>query len=160
MLFRSVKNIENLNLAKNINFLLDSSKYHNKFDFINEIRNSNFDIIVISPFFKKEPFTKDEIFSLKFKKNGTQRKIIAQLNISETNENEFYWNENWRVGSPSWLKRLSFVEDESIIVEYWNPEWKNILSHYFKFIVDLGFDGAFLTGLDNHQYFEKQTPLE
>ena len=34
------------------------------------------------------------------------------------------------------------------------------MSRYFKGIVDSGYDGAFLTGLENHRYFEQQTPLE
>ena len=42
----------------------------------------------------------------------------------------------------------------------WNENWKKVSGLYFKGIVDSGYDGAFLTGLENHVYFEKQTPLE
>lgn len=156
----NAKNIDNINEAQNIAFLLDTSLYQDKFSFIEDIRNSNFDIIVIPAFFNHQPFDKEEINSLKFKKNGTQRQIIAVLNISEAYEDEYYWKSGWKIGNPDWLKRLSFVDKEGILVEYWAPEWKNVIAKYFKGIVDLDFDGVFLTGLENYHYFEQQTPLE
>lgn len=153
-------NINNIGEAQNILFLLDSSLYQDRFAYLQDIRNSNFDVIVISPFYKGEPLSIEEIHSLKFKKNGTTRRIIAAFNIAETDDGKYYWKQGWKIGSPSWLKRLSFVDPQGIIVEYWNKEWQKIISNYFKGIVDSGFDGAFLTGLENHKYFEKQTPLE
>lgn len=156
----NAKNIENLNDAQNILFLLDTSLYNDKFSFIEDIRNSNFDIVIIPVFFNHQPFDKEEINSLKFKKNGTRRQIIAVFNISETNEDEYYWKSGWKIGAPYWLKRLSFVDKDGILVEYWAPEWKNIIAKYFKGIVTLDFDGVFLTGLENYHYFEQQTPLE
>ena len=145
---------------QNTLFLLDSSRYKDKNSYLRDISASNFDMIVISPFFRGQPLTKEEINQLKFKKNGAQRKIIAAINISETDPYKYYWRKEWKIGSPQWLKRRSFVDKEGIIVEYWSEEWQKILSNYFKGIVDLEFDGAFITGLDNYQYFEQQTPLE
>lgn len=156
----NAKNISNINEAQNILFLLDESLYSDKFKLIEDIRNSNFDTIVLSPFFQKAPFSKEEIHSLKFKKNGTQRQVFAIFNITEANDTEYYWKKGWKIDHPEWLKRPSLVEKEGIIVEYWNPQWQKIISKYFKGIVDLDFDGTFLTGLENHRYFEKQTPLE
>lgn len=156
----NAKNISSLEQAQNIIFILDTSQYKEKENLIEDIRNSNYDIVVIPAFINGTPFNKEEINSLKFKKNGTKRLVIAAFNISETDDNQYYWNPLWQIGSPSWLKRLSFVDKNGILVEYWNSEWKNIISKYFKGIVDLDFDGAFLTGLENYQYFEKQTPLE
>ena len=153
-------NIENLSQAKNILFLLDTKKYRDKEQYLTDIGNSNFDMVVISPFFKGQPLTKEDVNRLKYKKNGTLRKIIAALNISETDNQKYYWRSDWKIGSPSWLKRASFVDKEGIIVEYWSEEWQKILSNYFKGIVMQEFDGAFFTGLDNYRYFEQQTPLE
>lgn len=156
----NARNINNINEAENILFLLDTSLYPDRFAYLQDIRNSNFDIIIISPFYQGKPLTKEEVHSLKFKKNGTQRRVVAALNITETDDNKYYWKTGWKIGSPEWLKRLSFVDPQGIIVEYWHKDWQKILSNYFKGIVDSGFDGAFLTGLENHFYFEKQTPLE
>lgn len=156
----NAKNVFSLDQAQNIVFLLDTSEYPDKFALIEDIRNANYDIVVLPAFVNGVPFTKEEVNSLKFKKNGTRRRVIAAFNISETDDGQYYWQPEWRIGSPEWLKRLSFVDKDGILVEYWAPEWKNIISKYFKGIVDLDFDGAFLTGLENYRYFEQQTPLE
>lgn len=156
----NAKNIEKINQAKNALFLLDSSKFKNKEDYLKEIENSNFDVVVISPFFQGKALRKEDINRLKYKKNGALRKIIAAMNISETDSTKYYWQPEWKIGSPSWLKRASFVDKKGIIVEYWSEEWQKIISDYIKGIVAQEFDGAFLTGLDNFQYFENLTPLD
>lgn len=156
----NAENIENAEQAENILFLLDSSKFKNKENYLREIENSNFDIVVISPFFQGKALKKEDIERLKYKKNGTLRKVIAAMNISETDSDKYYWQPEWKIGSPSWLKRPSFVDKKGIIVEYWSEDWQKIISKYFKGIVMQGFDGAFLTGLENYQYFEDLTPLD
>lgn len=157
----NANNIFSLKDAKNISFLIDDSQYGDKEKFLQDIRNSNYDIVVIEPFFQhKTPFSPEDINSLKFKKNGTKRLIIAKMNVSEARDDDYYWKDNWKLDNPSWLVRPSFVDKNAIITEYWNNDWKKIIGKYFKGIVDSGFDGAFLTGIQNHRYFEKQTPLE
>lgn len=157
----NARNIFKLADAGNILFLIEENNYADKDDFINDIRNSNFDVIVIRPLFhNKIPFTPEEINSLKYKKNGTRRLIIAMMNVSEADDTEYYWKKEWKLGVPSWLKRASFVNPHAAITEYWHEDWKKIIAKYFQGIVDSGFDGAFLTGTQNYRYFEKQTPLD
>lgn len=157
----NANNIFSLKDAKNISFFIDDSKYGDKEKFLEDIRSSNYDIVVIEPFFRhKVPFSKEEIAGLKFKKNGTKRLIIAKMNVSEARDDDYYWKDSWHLNNPSWLVRPSFVDEHAVITEYWNDDWKKIMGKFFKGIVDTGFDGAFLTGIQNHTYFEKQTPLE
>ena len=157
----NAKNVFTINDAKNINIILDEQKYNNKESFIKDIRNTNFDTIIINPLFHdKVPFTAKEIHSMKFKKNGTQRLVLAQMNISEANQNLYYWDKYNKVSTPAWIKRASFVDKDNFIVEYWNQEWKDIISKHLKGIVDTNYDGVFFTGLNNYDYFEKQTPLD
>ena len=101
-----------------------------------------------------------EIKKLGFKKNGSKRLLLAELNISEASPSEYYWQKDWKIGFPKWLVRKSFDNKDNIITEYWNAKWKKILSRYFKDIINEGFDGVFLTGIENYKYFEQQTPLE
>lgn len=157
----NARNIFSLKEASNITFLIDDSRYSDKERFLRDIRDSNYDIVVINPFFKhKSPFSKEEIDSLKFKKNGAKRLMFAKMNISEADNDDYYWQDNWQIGKPEWLIRPSFTDKNSVITEYWHEDWKKVMGLYFKGIVDSGYDGAFLTGLENHTYFEKQTPLE
>ncbi len=156
----NAQNISSVQDAKNIAFVLDTSRFKSEYDFLTELNNSNFDVIVISPFFQGKPLSKEEINHLKYKKNGATRKIYAAINVSEADPTKFYWKKDWKVGNPAWLVRPSLVDEQGIITQYWNPSWQKILSAHFKGIMDLGFDGAFLTGLENYQHFEKITPLE
>ena len=157
----SAQNIYEISDAQNILILTDDSKYTNKDEFVKELLNTNYDIIIIKPLFHNhERFSPNDIQKLHFKKNGSKRLLIAEMNISEASPYEYYWQKDWKIGSPSWLKRLSFSTKDSIITQYWHDDWKKIISRHFKDIINENFDGVFITGIENHEYFEQQNPLE
>ncbi len=157
----SARNIKKVSQAKNISFLLDDHLYDTAEDMIKAISDTNYDVVIIKPIFQNSyPFTKEDIKRLSLKKNGAQRLIIALLNVSEASYKDYFWNPHWKLGNPSWLIRESFVSPNTYITQYWNEEWKTIISNYFKDIVTTGYSGVFFTGIENHQYFEHQTPLE
>ena len=117
--------------------------------------------MVIEPYFRnKTPFTPDEINAMKYKKNGTRRQLLARFSVTEAKDNAFYWQPGWKIGSPEWLVRPSLSDEHGIITRYWIQDWKEYMSRYFRGLIQSGYDGAFLTGLENHRYFEKLTPLE
>lgn len=147
--------------AKNISFLINDASFSTPYQMLEEIRNSNYDIVVIHPIFHGEiPFTKDDIEAMKIKKNGAKRLILAIYNVSEISDNNYLWQKKWNKKHPDWIANPSFVSERSYITQYWNPEWKQLASRYFKSILDSGYDGVFLTGLENHSYFEYNKPLE
>ena len=157
----SAKNVSHVKDAANILFLTDDSLYEDKYQLIKDLRNSSQDIIVIDPLFHhKTPYTKEEVNSLKFKKNGTSRLVIALMNVSEANRQEYYWNRKWKIGAPLWLEKKSPRDENYVITRYWNDNWKKIISKHFKDIVLSGYDGVFFTGLENSKIFEQQTPLD
>lgn len=157
----SAKNVYEVADARNILIMTDDSRYTSKDDFVREIGNTNYDILVINPLFHaRQRFSPDDIRMLQFKKNGGRRLLIAAMNVSEATPEDYFWDRRWKVGSPSWLVRRSFVDANGVIAEYWNENWRRIISKHFKDILLTGFDGVFFTGLQNHFYFEKQTPLE
>ena len=156
----NAKNVFTVKDAKNVSILVDDSNFPDKYKMIEDISRTNYDIVILKPLFHdKVRFTKEEINSLKLKKNGAKRLIIAEMNLSEISPKDYYWQKEWQEASPSWFKRKSFVEQDSMIVEYWNPTWRTTLSHHFKSILDIGFDGVWFTGSENYKYFEKLTPL-
>ena len=157
----NAENIFDLKSAQNISFLLKDDLYADKNDFIEAVRASNYDVVVIEPYFRqRQPFTPEEINAMKYKKNGTRRQLLARFSVTEAKDTDYYWNNSWKIGSPDWLVRASFVEPRGVITRYWNNEWKNYMSRYFQGVIKSGYDGAFLTGLENHRYFENLTPLE
>ena len=160
-LSENAKNIFSLHDAKNILIVTDDSRYAKAYDFIRGLQNSNYDVIVIPALFHgKHPFSPADIQSLKFKKNGTTRLVLAEINISEASPQMYYWKKSWKRGSPDWLVRPSYVDKDAFIVEYWHPEWRRLLGNHLQGIIRTGFNGIFLTGSQNHTYFEKQLPLE
>ena len=157
----NARNIFKLSEAQNILYLNNEDDFKDKYDLLKQLRDTNFDVVIIRPLFNNRiPYTKEEVNSLKFKKNGTRRLIFAEMNLTETSPEKYYWKKAWEIGKPSWLRRLSFSNDGAVITEYWADEWREILSRHFKSIVDVEYDGAFFTGLENHKYFEYQLPLE
>lgn len=154
-------NIHHIKDAQNVTFLIDDKNFIDSYQMLDDIRNSNYDIVIINPVFQYEhPFSKEEVDSMKFKKNGARRLILAMYNVSELADTDYLWNKQWNKELPDWLITQSFVTDNAYIAKYWTPEWKKIVSKYYKSIVDSGYDGVFLTGLENHEYFEQNKPLE
>ena len=157
----SAEGILSAQKARNINFLIDDEKFSTPYQMIDDIRNSNYDIIVIHPVFhQKKPFTKEEVDMMKFKKNGARRLILAQYNVSEISELDYLWHKNWYKNRPTWIVDASFTTPNAYLVKYWTPEWHKLSALYFRSIVDTAYDGVFLTGLENHAYFEFNKPLE
>ena len=157
----SAKNIENVKDAQNILILIDDSRYATKDDLVSDLVKTNYDIIIINPLFaNKERFSAEDLSRLHFKHNGSKRLLIAAMNVSEASPDDYFWDNDWKLGTPSWLVRPSFSSPNSIIVKYWEPQWQKIISRYFKDIVNEGFDGIFFTGIENYRYFEEQNPLE
>ena len=157
----SARNIETAKDARNAAFLLDDRNYASKESLISDVTRSNYDIIVVNPLFQnKTPFTPEDVRRMQFKKNGGRRLLVAALNVSEASPRDYFWKRRWQKGNPAWLARESFVTPDAFITRYWSEEWRQILSRHFKDIVDSGYDGAFFTGIENHRYFEQQTPLE
>lgn len=157
----SAKNVTKFSEAKNILILNDDQLYQNKNQLVDALADTNYDVIVIKPLFRhNQPFSNEDIHRLKFKKNGTRRLLIAEMNVSEINPYDYFWKKAWKQNPPQWFKRKSFVEADSIITEYWNTAWQEIISKHFKDIIRSDFDGVFFTGIENYKYFEKQTPIE
>ena len=157
----SADSISKVAEAKNISFLINDEPFNSLYHMIDDIRSSNYDIIVINPIFQeKHPFTSEEINSLKFKKNGARRLVLALYNISEISPSDYLWSKQWNKKHPDWIVAPSRVSENSYITKYWTPEWRRLTGRYFKSIVDTGYDGVFFTGLENHNYFEHNTPLE
>lgn len=157
----NARNIFKVDEAENFSLLLEDKGYKSKAEMLEEIRNSNYDILIVNPLFHdKVPFTAEEVNAMKYKKNGARRLILAEQNISEATSGAYYWQDEWEIGKPSWLRRLSFANENGIITEYWHRDWQKVMAEHFKSIIMTNYDGVFMTGVNNYRYFEKLTPLE
>ena len=152
-------NITSLSEAKNFLFLINPN-YSNKKEFINALRNSNYDLLFIDAFLGAEILTFEEIASLKTKNNGASRLVIAYLSIGEAEDYRYYWQDEWKKNPPRWLAEENPNWPGNYKVSYWDPDWQKIVygndRSYLNRIIDAGFDGVYLDIIDAFEYFENQ----
>lgn len=154
-------NISQTSQAKNISFLLNDEDFDESYQLVEKVRDSNYDIIVVKPLFhNQKPLTADEVYAMKFKKNGARRLVLTVYNLSEIDTEDHLWQKAWKTKKPDWIAGKSLSSVNAYITKYWTQKWKNIIGQRFKNLVDAGYDGAFLTGVENHRYFEQKIPLE
>jgi cysteinyl-tRNA synthetase len=154
--FENTDNIINLNQVKNFIYLINSSSFASKQDFIQALAATNFDLILIDLFFNNEPFSLNEIQQLKTKANGAQRLVVAYMNIGAAENYRYYWQSSWNLHHPSWIRKKYPGYDDEYYVAYWEPEWQQIIygndQSYLKKILDAGFDGAYLDNVQAYYY--------
>jgi cysteinyl-tRNA synthetase len=149
-------NITTLSQAKNYLYLISNSQYTSKQSMLDAISATNYDIVLIDLFYEDEVFASSEINQLKTKANGGQRLVIAYMSVGSAEKYRYYWQDNWRLHKPDWLKKKYEDYKDEIWVEYWNSEWKNIIygndNSYLKKILDASFDGVYLDNVEAYYF--------
>ncbi len=155
------RNVETLLGARNMVMLLDSRDYETREEWFAAMARTNYDILVTDAFYKgNRSLTKDEVHHLKFKEMGARRLVLARMSVGYAEDERFYWQRDWRIGEPSWIQALGPERAGQYVVEFWNPAWKAIVGRYFAGIMDLGFDGVVLDGVEAYRRWEFMTPLD
>jgi cysteinyl-tRNA synthetase, unknown class len=147
-------NITDIANSKNFLYLINTSAFSSKKTFLDAIRNTNYDIVLIDLFFDDEAFTASEITSLKTKVNGGSRLVICYMSIGEAEDYRYYWSGLYQKLvyqlNPDWPGNYS--------VKYWEPAWKSIIygndQSYTKKVINAGFDGVYLDIIEAYETFE------
>lgn len=146
------QDISSIKDVQNYLYLINSKNFDSKKDFIDTINQTNFDLIIIDSYYLSFPFTDAEIESLKVKKNGGKRLVIAYMNIGAAENWRNYWKPEWKLGNPKWLKKPYEGYENEIFVEYWNPQWQKIIlkdsDSYLQKIINANFDGVYLDNVE------------
>lgn len=155
------RNVQTLLGARNMVMLLDSRTYETREEWFAAMAATNYDVVVTDAFYKgNRPLTKDEVHHLKFKEMGARRLVLARMSVGYAEDERFYWQRDWQIGQPTWIQALGPDRPGQYVVEYWNPAWKAIIGRYFAGIMDLGFDGVVLDGVEAYRRWEFMTPLD
>jgi cysteinyl-tRNA synthetase len=148
----NTNNISSLSQAQNYLYLISSSEYATKDQFIYSIAATNFDVVLIDLFFGDEQLTSADISALKTKANGGERLVIAYMNIGAAESYRYYWQDGWKLHKPRWLKKAYDGYEDEIWVKFWKKDWKEIIygndASYTKRIIDSGFDGVYLDNIE------------
>ncbi len=156
----NVNTIHTIDSAKNFLLLLNLGIFSTRQQFLDSLRHTNYDILIIDLFFDAdEALSNEEIASLKIKSNGASRLVICYLSIGEAENYRYYWQPGWEFANPEWLDRPNPDWPGNFYVRYWDPEWQVIIygndNSYLKRILDAGFDGVYLDIVDAFEYFEE-----
>lgn len=151
-------NITSLSQAKNFLYLINPERYATKAAFINAVKATNYDVILMDLFLNGTAFTAAEIDQLKTKANGGKRLAICYMSIGEAEDYRYYWQSAWEVGNPPFIAAEDPNWPGNYFVQYWNTDWKNIIygndTSYTKKLLNSHFDGAYLDIIDAFEYFE------
>ena len=146
--------------TENFLYLINSEKFSTKRQFIDALKNTDYDIIIMDLFHFEKAYTSAEIRELKTKRNGGKRLVICYMSIGEAEDYRYYWNGARKTGKPSWLAEENPHWKGNYAVKYWDADWQKIITgndgSYQKKILDAGFDGVYLDIIDAFEYFENQ----
>lgn len=151
-------NVSSLKSAQNFLYLLDPTGFENKDEFLDAIRKTDHDVIIMDIFFNEFALSSSDIRSLKMKTNGGKRLVIAYMSIGEAENYRYYWNSEWNNDKPFWLMKENPDWPGNYKVQYWNKEWQDIITgnndSYVQKIINADFDGVYLDLIDAYEYFE------
>ncbi|MGA1793423.1 MAG: endo alpha-1,4 polygalactosaminidase [Thermoplasmatota archaeon] len=152
-------NISSLEEVQNFLYLIDPGSFTTRSAYLEALRNTNYDLLIIDAFHDGTILTKEEVDSLKTKNNGGFRLVIAYMSIGEAEDYRYYWDPAWKSSPPSWLEKENPDWEGNYKVKYWDDEWKDLLIYdddsYLNKLISSGFDGVYLDIIDAFEYFEQ-----
>jgi len=144
--------------VRNYLYISNSKAFGATHDYVQALRNTNYDIVVIDVFHGRKPLTKQDVASLKYKKLGAKRLVLAEIDISAAATFRYYWQAGWGKGNPGFMLTPFRKDPDRYRTIYWDPAWQTIIagdtSSYLYGVIDLGFDGVLLKGVDAWRFFE------
>ncbi len=151
--------------ARNFLYLLNMSGYSSKNDFVNAVRDTDYDILITDPFYLGSvSYSRREVHALKRKACGGNRFVLAYLSIGEAEDYRPYWKEEWKNSPPPWLEDENPDWPGNFKVRYWMEDWQRVLMGDRKAlldrIIDAGFDGVYLDIIDGFRYFERKAAAD
>ena len=144
--------------VRNYLYVTNSKPFGTAPEYVRALRSTNYDIVAIDVFHGRKPLTKQDVASLKYKKLGAKRLVLAEIDISSAATFRYYWQAGWGKGNPGFMWTPVRVDPDRYRTIYWDPAWQTIIagdtSSYLYGVIDLGFDGVVLKGVDAWRFFE------
>ncbi len=154
--YSKTNNVNDLKDVKNFIYMINPANYRRKREFLKELKESEYDLLIIDLFFNREIITAEEINYLKIKPNGDKRIVLAYLSVGEAENYRYYWKKRWNRKKPSFIVKRNDRWPNSYIVKFWYMRWWEILEGYMDKINQSNFDGVVFDVVDTHLYFEKK----
>jgi len=152
------KSIVSLQNVKNYVFIGNSQGMGRVDEFALKMKNTNYDMVIVDVFHGRLPLSKQAVETLKYKKIGAKRLVLAYMDIGSAASYRYYWQPGWQEGSPLWISAPYKGDPDRYNIQFWQPEWQRIISgdtqSFLYGIIKQGFDGVVLDGLEAYKFFE------
>jgi cysteinyl-tRNA synthetase len=149
------ENVTSLSDASNLLVLTVAQGWESREAYLDALRKTNFDVLVIDAFFNKTALTPEEVDSLRTKKHGGSRLVIAVMGLGDVDERQHVWKDLYHYQPPKWLGDDVPGKETRHRVKYWENGWRTILykssESWLDTIQSAGFDGVYLMGGDAHK---------
>jgi cysteinyl-tRNA synthetase len=126
-----------------------------------EISTTGFDLAVVDysrDGSQEMAFNEQEVAQMKLRSIVCQRLVLSYMSIGEAEDYRFYWDPSWSQQRPEWMRSENEEWGGNYPVDYWRPEWKQIIfgspQAYLDQIIAAGFDGVYLDRVD--VYWERR----
>lgn len=144
--------------AENFIYLSSAQSFGTTNDYVRAIRNTNYDMVVVDVFAGGVPLTVQQVDLLKYKKLGSRRLVLAQIDVSSAAAFQYFWQPGWGPGNPPFIYAPIRSDPDRNRVIYWDAGWHQILygdtNSYVYGVHAQGFDGVVLTGVDAWRFYE------
>ncbi|UCC92826.1 MAG: hypothetical protein JSW25_09215 [Thermoplasmata archaeon] len=149
-------NVSSLSDAKNHLVLTVPKGWTTRDAYLTELRMTNYDVLVIDAYYNGTPLTFEEVDSLRTKKHGGSRLVIAVIGLGEVDERQHVWRDLYHTQPPNWLGDEVSNHEGRHHVKYWEDSWRRVLykseGSWLNVVLDAGFDGVYLMGGDAHEH--------
>jgi cysteinyl-tRNA synthetase len=130
-----------------------------------QIAQSPYDLVVVDYALEKQSHAampREIVDIMRRKPDNSRRVVLAYLSIGEAENFRFYWRDAWLKQPPDWLERENPVWPGNYAVKYWLSGWQALMlgspAAYLDQILDAGFDGVYLDGVDVFERLEVEHP--
>jgi endo-alpha-1,4-polygalactosaminidase (GH114 family) len=152
------KSVISLSEIKNFLYLPESTGFGREDEYALALHGTNYDMLIVDVFHGRTLLSKRAVETMKYKKIGAKRLVLARLNIGTAEAYRYYWKPGWREGSPPWIGPNYPTYPDRYYVQFWKPEWQALISgdarSYMFGIMQQGYDGVLLDGIETYRYYE------
>jgi endo-alpha-1,4-polygalactosaminidase (GH114 family) len=144
--------------VRNFMIMSDSRPFGREDEYALKMHDTNFDAVIVAVFHGRLPLSRQAVETLKYKKLGSRRLVLARVDLASISAGSFFWKPNWREGSPNFIDAPVAGDPDRHRIQYWRPAWQQIVNggpdSYLYGVIAQGFDGVMLAGLDAWYHFD------
>ncbi len=96
-------NIISFGMIKNYAVIRNSASFGLQSEFALKMHDTNYDALFVEVLHGSVPLSRQAVETLKYKKIGSRRMVLAYMNIGRAANYQYYWGDNWTTGYPSWV---------------------------------------------------------